>query len=66
MIKTRQEPCAWCHGSNEENSHGICDEHAEELLIQSSQRQFDRVPSYVGNRRAYNKYIGDKYAKERQ
>lgn len=63
MIETKQEPCAWCPGSDEDNSHGICDEHAEELLIQSSQRQFDRVPSYIERFRDEKRYR-DKYAKE--
>jgi len=63
MIKTKQESCAWCPGSAEDHSHGICDEHAEKLLIQSSQRQFDRVPSYIERFRDEKRYK-DKYEKE--
>ena len=40
--------CAWC-GSNPDgtDSHGICSNCAEGLLLQSVQRQFDKVESYV-------------------
>jgi len=40
--------CCWC-GANPDgtDSHGICPECAESILLQSLQRQFDRIPSYV-------------------
>lgn len=40
--------CAWC-GSNDDgsDSHGICSECEEVLRLQSMQRQFERVLSYV-------------------
>ena len=40
--------CGWC-GANADGSqsHGICDDCAALLELQSAQRQFDKVPSYV-------------------
>jgi len=40
--------CAWC-GANADssNSHGICDNCAFSLALQSVQRQFDRTSSYI-------------------
>lgn len=40
--------CCWC-GANDDgsDSHGICDACTEAMILQSLQRQFDRVPSYV-------------------
>jgi len=55
--------CAWCPTPkdepvpDEDTSHSICEEHEEQLLIQSSQRQFDKVPSYVGERQKFEQYI---------
>jgi len=43
--------CAWCSPlqgeSSDEISHGICEEHAEQLLLESAMRQFNKIPSYV-------------------
>lgn len=52
--------CAWClpRPSDEapDTSHGICDEHYQEMLIAAKQRQFDKVPSYVSEREAFEQY----------
>lgn len=63
MIKTRQEPCAWCESSSVEDSHGICQDCADQMEAQSKQRQFDRVPSYVERFRDEKRYK-DRYGKE--
>lgn len=44
--------CAWCPSENEEEpqegqSHGICDEHSEALLLRYHWQRLERVPSYV-------------------
>jgi hypothetical protein len=40
--------CAWCGADDDgSNSHGICDECRATMELQSAQRQFDKVPSYV-------------------
>ena len=52
-------PCGWCPRAPNEppnTSHGICDEHRDQLLIQSAQRQFNKVPSYMGDREKFNEY----------
>ena len=40
--------CAWC-GANadDSDSHGVCQNCADALVLQSLQRQFDRISSYV-------------------
>jgi hypothetical protein len=42
--------CAWCMVEDEEDpqeeSHGICDDHAEMVLLDYYQGKFDSVPSY--------------------
>jgi len=40
--------CAWCGANdNHSDSHGICHDCADEMLLQSAQRQYDKTPSYV-------------------
>ena len=41
--------CAWCQSGEDDgsDSHSICDDCAETMLLQSVQRQFDKVESYV-------------------
>ena len=60
-------PCAWCHPPTEdtppETSHGVCIPHRDAILVQSAQRQFDKVPSYVGNRRSFEEYKEKRRAK---
>jgi hypothetical protein len=38
--------CAWCCPSDN-GTDGICDSCAENMILQSAQRQFERVPSYA-------------------
>jgi len=65
---TEKRPCGfWCPRVPEEphdTSHGICDECAQKLRDQSDARHWKDVPSYVGDRKAFNKYIQErKYAR---
>lgn len=53
--------CAWCptpkdEPTPEDQSHGICDDHADQLDLQSKQRQFEKVPSYFGEREKFERY----------
>ena len=52
-------PCAWCpRPENEapETSHSVCPEHEQMIIDQSDARNFDKVPSYVGDRSAFDQY----------
>lgn len=52
--------CAWCVPSRREDdpglSHGICPSCSEKMLVQSARRQFGKVPSDVGDRKAFEGY----------
>lgn len=44
--------CAWCTPPSEDDpqegqSHGICENHRDEMLANYYLRKFDEVPSYV-------------------
>jgi hypothetical protein len=41
--------CPWCQSGDDDGSgsHGICSNCADAMLLQSVQRQFDKVESYV-------------------
>jgi hypothetical protein len=56
--------CAWCPRDTSKEapnqSHGICDEHAQQLKDQSDARHFDNVPSYVGERAQFEQYIQER------
>jgi hypothetical protein len=46
-----QTVCAWCISEDGEqaqpgDSHGICTDHAEQMLLEHYQNRFDRTPSY--------------------
>jgi hypothetical protein len=60
-------PCGfWCPRDPNESpdtSHGICDDCAQILQDQSDARHWDKVPSYVSNRKEYNQYMEKKYGK---
>lgn len=59
MLGVKVGPCPWCvlpTKGDEEMSHGICDDHIETMRTQSAQRQFDKIPSYVGERKAFESY----------
>lgn len=51
--------CGWCPRPEKEDpnvSHGICDEHAQQLKDQSDARHWNDVPSYVGERSKFEQY----------
>jgi hypothetical protein len=58
MLAVKKVPCAWCpmEEPQEGSSHGICETHDEQMRTQSAQRQFDKIPSYVGERKAFEAY----------
>lgn len=58
-VEKMARPCAWCpRAPNEppDTSHSVCDEHRDQLLIQSALRQFNKVPSYVEQREKFIQY----------
>lgn len=59
MLGIKIGPCPWCVApskDDEEMSHGMCDDHIEAMRTQSAQRQFDKVPSYLGERAKFEEY----------
>jgi hypothetical protein len=51
--------CGWCPRPEKEDpnqSHGVCKEHAQDLIDQSDARHWNDVPSYIGNRRQFEQY----------
>ncbi len=66
MLGIRKIPCAWCpqeDDAQDGDSHGICSDHAGQMLAASAQRQFDKVPSYVGERHQFEQYKEKKNGK---
>jgi hypothetical protein len=62
MLGAMRILCAWCPpvaDPQENDSHGICEDHADQLMLEHVQRQFDKVPSYV-DREAFEEYIAKK------
>jgi hypothetical protein len=62
ILAVEKVPCAWCpiEEPQEGQSHGVCEMHDEQMRIQSAQRQFDKVPSYAGQRKAFEEYKAKK------
>lgn len=58
ILAVKNVPCAWCpmEEPQEGDSHGVCEMHDEQMRTQSAQRQFDKVPSYMGERVKFEEY----------
>lgn len=66
MGKKCDSTCAWgIRDANESHntSHGICDDHAEQVLLDYEIARFNKVPSFVGERQKFDSYIKRKNSK---
>jgi len=52
LLALSNSVCAWCleeqgEAPAETDSHGVCQPHADQMLLNYYQQKFDAVPSYV-------------------
>lgn len=53
LFKKKSEACAWCltktgelASQGQNDSHGICEEHSDQVWEEYELRKFNRIPSY--------------------